>query len=60
MADVFISYSRLDKDFVGKLREALIAQAQEVWIDWESIPPSQAWWSEIQKGIARAGHRPRQ
>jgi tetratricopeptide (TPR) repeat protein len=56
MVDVFISYSRLDKDFVGKLREALIAQQQEVWIDWESIPPSQAWWSEIQKGIARANN----
>lgn len=27
MADVFISYLRLDKDFVGQLREALIAQA---------------------------------
>ncbi|MBL8119500.1 MAG: toll/interleukin-1 receptor domain-containing protein, partial [Anaerolineae bacterium] len=56
MADVFISYSRLDKEFVGQLREALIAQAQEVWIDWESIPPSQAWWNEIQKGIARANN----
>ncbi|MBL8161462.1 MAG: toll/interleukin-1 receptor domain-containing protein, partial [Anaerolineae bacterium] len=56
MADVFISYSRLDKEFVGQLREALINQAQEVWIDWESIPPSQAWWNEIQKGIARANN----
>lgn len=56
MADVFISYSRLDKDFVGKLREALTTKEQEVWIDWESIPPSQAWWSEIQKGIARANN----
>ncbi len=56
MTDVFISYSRLDKDFVGQLREALIAKAQDVWIDWESIPPSQAWWNEIQKGIARANN----
>jgi hypothetical protein len=56
MSDVFISYSRLDRDFVGKLREALTDQQQEVWIDWESIPPSQAWWGEIQKGIARANN----
>lgn len=56
MADVFISYSRLDKEFVGQLREFLIAKDQEVWIDWESIPPSQAWWSEIQKGIAKANN----
>ncbi|MBK9746002.1 MAG: SUMF1/EgtB/PvdO family nonheme iron enzyme [Chloroflexi bacterium] len=56
MSDVFISYSRLDRDFVGKLREALADQKQDVWIDWESIPPSQAWWDEIQKGIARANN----
>lgn len=56
MSDVFISYSRLDKEFVGKLREALTNNAQDVWIDWEDIPPSQSWWSEIQKGIARANN----
>ena len=56
MSDVFISYSRLDRDFVGRLREALAAQDQDVWIDWESIPPSQAWWMEIQKGIAKANN----
>jgi len=56
MADVFISYSRLDRDFVGQLRENLLTQKQEVWIDWESIPPSQAWWDEIKKGIRRANN----
>lgn len=56
MSDVFISYSRLDREFVGQLREALVAKAQEVWIDWEAIPPSQAWWDEIKKGIARANN----
>ena len=56
MSDVFISYSRLDREFVGQLREALAAQKQDVWIDWESIPPSQAWWNEIQKGIAGANN----
>lgn len=33
MSDVFISYSRLDKDFVGQLRNALAEQKQDVWID---------------------------
>jgi tetratricopeptide (TPR) repeat protein len=56
MSDVFISYSRLDKEFVSQLREALINQAQDVWIDWEDIPPSQSWWNEIQKGIAKANN----
>jgi tetratricopeptide (TPR) repeat protein len=56
MTDVFISYSRLDREFVGKLRDALAAVRQDVWIDWESIPPSQAWWGEIQKGIAKANN----
>lgn len=56
MSDVFISYSRLDKAFVGRLREAFHHHAQDVWIDWEDIPPSQSWWHEIQKGILRANN----
>lgn len=56
MSDVFISYSRLDKAFVSKLREALASQDQNVWIDWESIPPSQVWWNEIRNGIAKANN----
>ncbi len=56
MSDVFISYSRLDRDFVGQLREALNREKQDVWIDWESIPPSQTWWNEIKKGIAKANN----
>src|SRR5688572_20553875 len=56
MSDVFISYSRLDKEFVSQLREALTNNDQDVWIDWEDIPPSQSWWNEIQKGIAKANN----
>lgn len=56
MSDVFISYSRLDKEFVGKMRDALAEREQDVWVDWESIPPSQAWWEEIKKGIAKANN----
>ncbi|HRF96744.1 MAG TPA: toll/interleukin-1 receptor domain-containing protein, partial [Aggregatilineales bacterium] len=56
MSDVFISYSREDKAFVALLREAFLKQSQEVWIDWESIPASQAWWDEIKRGIATANN----
>lgn len=56
MSDVFISYSRLDVDFVRQLRDALAKEGQEVWIDWESIPESVGWWEEIKKGIARANN----
>ncbi len=56
MSDVFISYSRLDKDFVGKLRDALANNKQDVWIDWESIAASQLWWQEIRKGIDKANN----
>lgn len=54
MSDVFISYSRDDKDFVKQLREAFLQKQQDVWIDWDSIPASQAWWDEIKRGIATA------
>jgi DNA-binding LacI/PurR family transcriptional regulator len=38
MPDVFISYSRKDKDFAHKLHDALAAQKRDVWVDWEDIP----------------------
>src|SRR5204863_6354363 len=37
MADVFISYSRRDSDFVGRLSDALAARGKEVWVDIEGI-----------------------
>jgi hypothetical protein len=40
MADVFISYSRQDKEFFQRLHEPLKAQRREVWVDCEkSIVP---------------------
>ncbi len=39
MSDVFMSYRRIDKDFVKRLDEALKANGKDVWIDWEDIPP---------------------
>ncbi|RMF05763.1 MAG: TIR domain-containing protein, partial [Chloroflexi bacterium] len=51
MADVFISYSRKDTDFVRKLYNELTAAGREVWVDWKDIPPSADWWAEIENGI---------
>ena len=51
MPDVFISYSRKDKEFVEKLVTALEAKKRDVWVDFEDIPFASEWWDEIQKGI---------
>ncbi len=54
MTDVFISYSRKDKDFVQHLHEAIVAEGRETWVDWEGIPLTADWWAEIQEGIEAA------
>lgn len=51
MPDVFISYSRRDKEFVEKLVKALEDKKRDVWVDFEDIPFASEWWDEIQKGI---------
>ncbi len=54
MPDVFISYSRKDKDFVKRLHGELAALNRDVWVDWEDIPATADWWREIQGGIESA------
>jgi WD40 repeat protein len=51
---VFISYSRRDKDFVGRLHDALKQRQYDVWVDWEDIPPSAEWFQEIRAGLGGA------
>lgn len=51
MTKAFVSYSRKDTEFTRKLTDALIAQQYELWIDWESIPPTVDWKLQIQKGV---------
>ena len=53
-ANVFISYSRRNKEFVQELHSALEATGREVWVDWENIPVAVDWWQEIQLGIELA------
>ncbi len=55
-SDAFISYSRRDSDFVKQFVEALKNEDRTVWVDWEDIPPSADWWSEIEAGIEAASN----
>lgn len=54
MSDVFISYSRKNKDFMSRLHEALTQAEREVWVDWEDIPSGVDFLSEIYDGIEKA------
>ena len=54
MADVFISYSRRDRDFVLKLHDALSKLERDTWVDWEDIPLTADFLMEIYRGIEGA------
>src|SRR5262245_25091364 len=41
--EVFISYSRKDKEFVRRLDEELQRRHREAWVDWEGIPRVDRW-----------------
>jgi WD40 repeat protein len=51
MPDVFISYSRRDREFVEKLHAALVARGKDVWIDFEDIPLTAEWLAEVFAGV---------
>jgi hypothetical protein len=53
MANVFISYSRRDKDFVCRLHAGLTDRNISTWIDWD-IPASWEWMTEINTEIRAA------
>lgn len=50
--DIFISYSRKDKEFVKDLCKKITDKGINTWIDWQDIPVSTFWWEEIQNAIA--------
>jgi hypothetical protein len=54
MAHIFVSYSRKDIDFVGKIVQALVEKDLDTWIDWKSIPKGEYWEQEIYGGIEEA------
>ena len=51
MADIFISYSRKDREFVVRLNQALQKREYDVWVDLEDIPPTADWMEEVRSGI---------
>ena len=56
MHDVFISYSRIDKEFVHGLRVAIQHANREIWIDESGIPPTTEFWNEIKQGIEESNN----
>ena len=54
MPDVFISYSRRDKEFVRNLFERLEQQGHNAWVDWDDIEYAEDWWRKICDGIESA------
>jgi hypothetical protein len=54
VSDVFISYSRKDKDFVLRLHEALSRQNREAWVDWDDIRPAEEFMQAIYGAIEAA------
>ncbi|MCB0213623.1 MAG: toll/interleukin-1 receptor domain-containing protein, partial [Anaerolineae bacterium] len=54
MADIFVSYSRRDKEFVKKFHQTLIDNGHSAWVDWEGIPLTADWRAEILSAIEAA------
>src|SRR6516165_11378670 len=52
--EVFISYSRKDKDFVRRLDESLQSRGREAWVDWEDIRPTEEWMQAVYAAIEGA------
>ena len=52
--DIFISYSRKDKEFVQRLDEELKARGREAWVDWEGIRPTEEFMAAIFGAIESA------
>lgn len=51
---VFVSYKRLDLEFVRKLAADLTKNGIEIWVDWEDIPTGEDWRKEIAIGMQDA------
>jgi WD40 repeat protein len=54
MSSIFISYSRKDIDFAGKIVQSLAENDLDTWVDWKSIPKGEDWEQEIYRGIEAA------
>ena len=51
MPDVFVSYSRRDSEFVGRLAGSVSARGKEVWVDTEGIADAEVFPEAIKRAI---------
>ncbi|MEK7277268.1 MAG: TIR domain-containing protein [Chloroflexota bacterium] len=51
MAEIFISYSRKDIEFVDWLHQELTSRGYDVWLDREDIGAGDSWRKQISQGI---------
>ena len=51
MSDVFVSYSRRDADFVGRLTQAIESCGKQVWLDTEGIADADVFPAAIRTAI---------
>ena len=54
MSDIFISYSRANREFTKHLYDALLLKGYDVWVDWDDIEFAEDWWAKIKQGIEAA------
>src|SRR4051812_2076461 len=54
MADVFVSYSRSDAEFVRRLTEALTDRGKEAWVDTAGIPDAEVFPAALRSAIERS------
>ena len=51
MADVFVSYSRRDSEFVRRLADSVSERGKDVWLDTEGIPDAEVFPEAIKRAI---------
>jgi len=51
MANIFLSYSHKDKEFVQIFNEALKQSNHNIWVDWIYIQEFTDWWEAVKAGI---------
>jgi len=51
VAQLFISYARVERPLVERLTAELSEAENSVWVDWKDIPPTSDWLAEIFRAI---------
>jgi WD40 repeat protein len=54
MADVFVSYSRRDAEFVRRLTDAIVGRGREVWLDTDGIADGDVFPEAIKRAIEQS------